>query len=56
MQKFKLEAYNIFLLIIVGGIAFGLFLEPVKVLTLLIWVFLVAGVFLGVESLVKKKP
>jgi hypothetical protein len=50
MQKFKLDADGIFLLIIAGGIAFGLFLEPIKVLTLLIWVFLVAGVFFGIES------
>ena len=51
----NLGAYGVFLTIMVGLIAAGLFIEPVKVLTLLVWALLVAVVIGAAEAVFRKK-
>ena len=51
----NLGAYGIFLTVMVGLIAAGLFIEPVKVLTLLLWALFVAAVIAVAEAVFRKK-
>lgn len=55
MRKFAFDALHSFWIVMAALVSVGLVLEPIRVITLLVWTFAVAGAVAGVEALLVRR-